>query len=130
MDGLRVELTWLYDLLNLGDDTMSCCGHICIEISCGLVELEITHSICSFCFYEGEICEKGLLLEVFLAFEDLGWFGVRYYLRLDSLICFLVFDDIASSFYNSSDSCGSVEGGDASSSGSDFFREGALRAYF
>lgn len=47
VDALRVQLSILYDLINLCDDTVCSCGHICIKVAFGLLELEVSHAVCT-----------------------------------------------------------------------------------
>ena len=57
MNRLWVKFARLYDLFDLGNHTVSCSGHISVEIAGSFVELKITHCISSFGFYQGEISE-------------------------------------------------------------------------
>ena len=86
MDIFRIEFSSLNDLLDLNDDALSCRGHIGVEVSLCLFELQIAQSISSFGLDQGKITENGPLLNILLALENSSWtrLGANLHIGLDS----------------------------------------------
>ncbi len=131
MDGLGIQLSRLNYLFDLSNYAFSCCGHICVEVTCCLMKLKISHRVCLLGFYQRKLTENGLLFEVFDSLENFGRFGRgnNFWFKL-ALWIFPIFDYIASSLNNGAYPSGGVEGWNASPSRPYLLGQGSLGADF
>lgn len=70
MNELRIDLTWLDDFFDFGNYVFGGSGHVGIEVSGSLIEIQISESVSLLGLYQSEITENGFLFDVLFAVVD------------------------------------------------------------